>query len=87
MLEAWRSPLPWLLLAAVGCALAAAGFSASLALTEGARFRAALLGGGVLAAPLGAWVAKHVPPRTAIIAVGLVVTGLSVHGLIRWAMA
>jgi ABC-type transport system involved in multi-copper enzyme maturation permease subunit len=47
MLEAWRSPLPWLLLAAVGCALAAAGFSASLALTEGARFRAALLGGGV----------------------------------------
>ena len=47
----------------------------------------ALLGGGVLAAPLGAWVAKHVPPRTAIIAVGLVVTGLSVHGLIRWAMA
>jgi uncharacterized membrane protein YfcA len=47
----------------------------------------ALLGGGVIAAPLGAWVAKHVPPRTAIIAVGLVVTGLSVHGLIRWAMA
>jgi uncharacterized protein len=47
----------------------------------------ALLGGGVLAAPLGAWVAKHVPPRYAIIAVGLVVTGLSVHGLIRWAMA
>ena len=47
MLEAWRSPLPWLLLAAVGCALVAAGFSASLALTEGARFRAALLGGGV----------------------------------------
>jgi hypothetical protein len=38
-------------------------------------------------APLGAWVAKHVPPRYAIIAVGLVVTGLSVHGLIRWAMA
>jgi hypothetical protein len=32
-------------------------------------------------------VAKHVPPRTAIIAVGLVVTGLSVHGIIRWAMA
>ena len=47
----------------------------------------ALLGGGVIAAPLGAWVAKHVPPRTAIIAVGLVVTGLSVHGIIRWAMA
>ncbi|MFO0511414.1 MAG: TSUP family transporter, partial [Gammaproteobacteria bacterium] len=46
----------------------------------------ALLGGGVVAAPLGAWVAKHVAPRTAIIAVGLVVVGLSVHGLVRWAM-
>ena len=47
VLEAWRSPLPWLLLAAVACALAAAAFAASLALTEGARFQAALLGAGV----------------------------------------
>ena len=47
LLEACRSPLPWLLLAALGCALAASGFAASLALTEGARFQAALLGGGV----------------------------------------
>ena len=47
----------------------------------------ALLGGGVIAAPVGAWVAKHVPPRAAVIAVGLLVTGLAVHGLVRWAMA
>lgn len=47
LLEACRSPLPWLLLAALGCALAASEFAASLALTEGARFRAALSGGGV----------------------------------------
>ena len=48
LLEACRSPLPWLLLAALGCALAASGFAASLALTEGARFRAALSAGGLV---------------------------------------
>jgi uncharacterized membrane protein YfcA len=42
----------------------------------------ALLGGGVIAAPLGAWVAKHVPPRAAMIAVGVLVVGLSVNGLV-----
>jgi uncharacterized membrane protein YfcA len=41
----------------------------------------ALLGGGVIAAPLGAWMAKHVPPRAAMIAVGLLVVGLAVNGL------
>jgi ABC-type transport system involved in multi-copper enzyme maturation permease subunit len=47
LLEAVRSPLPWLLAAATVGALAAAGFAASLALTEGARFQAALFGSGV----------------------------------------
>lgn len=42
----------------------------------------ALLGGGVIAAPLGAWVAKHVPPRVAMIAIGLLIIGLSINGLI-----
>ena len=42
----------------------------------------ALLGGGVIAAPLGAWVAKHVPPRAAMIAIGLLIIGLAVNGLI-----
>jgi hypothetical protein len=42
----------------------------------------ALLGGGVIAAPVGAWVAKHVPPRAAMIAIGLLIIGLSINGLI-----
>ncbi|MBY0436942.1 MAG: ABC transporter permease [Burkholderiales bacterium] len=47
MLEAWRSKLPWLLLLALGCTLAASQLAAELAITEGGRFRAALLAGGV----------------------------------------
>jgi hypothetical protein len=47
VLEAWRSRLPWLLLATLACAFAASQFAAELAITEGSRFRAALLAGGV----------------------------------------
>jgi hypothetical protein len=47
VLEAWRSKLPWLLLATLACAFAASQFAAELAITEGGRFRAALLAGGV----------------------------------------
>jgi len=43
----------------------------------------ALLGGGVLAAPLGAWVAKRVPPRAAMLAIGVLVIGLAANGLWR----
>jgi uncharacterized membrane protein YfcA len=43
----------------------------------------ALLGGGVIAAPLGAWVARHIPARIAMTAVGLVVMALSVFGAWR----
>ena len=42
----------------------------------------ALLGGGVIAVPLGAWVAKHVPARVAMLAIGLLVSGLAINGLI-----
>lgn len=41
----------------------------------------ALLGGGVIAAPLGAWIAKHVPPRLAMTGIGLLVVGLAINGL------
>jgi hypothetical protein len=43
----------------------------------------ALLGGGVVAAPVGAWVVRHIPPRLAMGAVGLIVMGLSVVGIVR----
>lgn len=44
----------------------------------------ALLGGGVIAAPLGAWAVRHIPPRAAMLAVGLVVMGLATNGFLRW---
>lgn len=47
LLEAWRSRLPWLLLLTLACAFAASQLAAELAITEGSRFRAALLAGGV----------------------------------------
>lgn len=39
--------------------------------------------GGVVAAPVGAWVCKHVPQRPFLILVGLVVIGLSVRTLLK----
>lgn len=43
----------------------------------------ALLGGGVVAAPLGALVVKHIPARLAMLLVGLLVMGLATNGLVR----
>jgi len=40
-----------------------------------------LLIGGVLAAPLGAWAARHFPPRLLMILVGVVLTITSAYGL------
>lgn len=40
-----------------------------------------LLIGGVLAAPLGAWAARHFPPRLLMILVGVVLTLTSAYGL------
>ena len=42
-----------------------------------------LLIGGLLAAPLGAWVAKHFNPKTMLILVGIVLTATSVYGVYR----
>lgn len=39
--------------------------------------------GGVVAAPLGAWAAKHIPHRPFMVIVGLLVAGLSVRNLLK----
>lgn len=40
-----------------------------------------LLIGGILAAPIGAWVAKHFPIKTLLILVGIVLTATSLFGI------
>jgi len=40
-----------------------------------------LLIGGVLAAPLGAWIARHVPARPLLILVGIVLTLTTSYGI------
>ncbi|OYW31004.1 MAG: hypothetical protein B7Z47_02440 [Chthoniobacter sp. 12-60-6] len=40
--------------------------------------------GGVVAAPFGAWAAKHIPHKPFMILVGLLVTGLSVRNLLKF---
>ncbi len=42
-----------------------------------------LLIGGVAAAPLGAWAAKHFPPKTMLLLVGIVLTLTSSYGVYR----
>ena len=42
-----------------------------------------LLIGGLLAAPLGAWVAKHFNPKTMLVLVGIVLTVTSLYGVYR----
>jgi uncharacterized membrane protein YfcA len=42
-----------------------------------------LLIGGLMAAPLGAWAAKHFPARQMLIMVGIVLTATSVYGVYR----
>ena len=39
--------------------------------------------GGLLAAPLGAWAAKHFNPKTMLILVGVVLTLTSLYGVYR----
>lgn len=49
-------------------------------------FTAAIIGliiGGVIAAPLGAWLTKHIPARPLLIMVGLVLTITSLFGIAR----
>ncbi len=40
--------------------------------------------GGVIAAPFGAWAAKHIPHKPAMIVVGLLVVGLSTRNLLKF---
>ncbi|HLS83943.1 MAG TPA: TSUP family transporter [Arenimonas sp.] len=44
---------------------------------------AGLLVGGVLAAPLSAWLARRVPARPLMMVVGLLVSGISLYNLLR----
>jgi uncharacterized membrane protein YfcA len=42
-----------------------------------------LLIGGIVAAPLGAWAAKHLPAKQMLIMVGVVLTLTSVYGVYK----
>jgi uncharacterized protein len=42
-----------------------------------------LVFGGVLAAPFGGWAVKHIPARVLMIAVGVLIVGLSAFQLLR----
>lgn len=60
-----------------------AAFIYHLGLAQVAGATLGLLIGGVLAAPLGAWAAKHFPPKTMLILVGFVLTLTSGYGVYR----
>jgi len=60
-----------------------AAFIYHLGLAQVAGATLGLLIGGVLAAPLGAWAAKHFPPKTMLILVGAVLTLTSGYGVYR----
>jgi uncharacterized membrane protein YfcA len=57
--------------------VAALGFAAFSVATLG------LLIGGVLAAPLGAWLVKRIPARPLLVAVGILLTLTSLYGVYR----
>ncbi len=40
-----------------------------------------LLTGGVIAAPLAAWLVRHLPPRYVMVAVGCLIVGISLYQL------
>jgi hypothetical protein len=42
-----------------------------------------LLIGGILAAPLGAWLVKRIPPNPLLVAVGILLTITSLYGIYR----
>ncbi len=63
-----------------------ATFIYHLGLADVAGATLGLLIGGLLAAPLGAWAAKHLPAKAMLILVGIVLTLTSVYGIYRaWA--
>jgi len=63
-----------------------AAFIWHLGLADVAGATLGLLIGGLLAAPIGAWAAKHFNPKTMLILVGVVLTATSLFGVYRaWA--
>ena len=60
-----------------------AAFIYHLGLADVAGATLGLLIGGLLAAPLGAWAAKHFPPKQMLILVGIVLTLTSSYGIYR----
>ena len=61
--------------------IVSAAFIYQLGVADVAGATLGLLIGGVIAAPFGAWVAKHFPPRRMLIMVGVVLTLTSGYGL------
>jgi len=63
-----------------------AAFIWNLGIADVAGATLGLLIGGLMAAPLGAWVAKHFNPKVMLILVGIVLTLTSLYGVYRaWA--
>ena len=60
-----------------------AAFIYHLGFAELAGATLGLLIGGILAAPIGAWAAKHFPAKTMLILVGVVLTLTSAYGVYR----
>jgi uncharacterized membrane protein YfcA len=60
-----------------------AAFIYHLGLADVAGATLGLLIGGLLAAPLGAWAAKHLPAKAMLILVGIVLSLTSVYGIYR----
>ena len=60
-----------------------AAFIYHLGLADVAGATLGLLIGGLLAAPIGAWAAKHFPPKQMLILVGIVLTLTSTYGIYR----
>jgi uncharacterized membrane protein YfcA len=58
-------------------------FIATLGLAAFTVATVGLLIGGILAAPLGAWLVKRLPPRPLLIAVGILLTVTSLYGVYR----
>ena len=60
-----------------------AAFIYHLGLADVAGATLGLLNGGLAAAPIGAWAAKHFPPKQMLILVGIVLTLTSTYGVYR----
>jgi len=58
-----------------------AAFIWQLGLADVAGATLGLLIGGIMAAPIGAWAAKHFPPKQMLILVGFVLTLTSIYGV------